>query len=182
MTPAAGKSGSDVEQRGDEGCLGPHVASANPPYRKRLPIATFPAGGVLVEARWTWTIITTGSVERSNERANEVRSSARTEQIELRVRHERHRHWRPDEKLRIVQETLRPGTVIADVARRHGIGTGLLYTWRREMLAAAVAGFVPVQVASELRVPRPRMPGGRQCAGPLCRATPRSASISSRSR
>ena len=46
-------------------------------------------------------------------------------------------------------------TVIADVARRHGIGTGLLYTWRREMLATAVAGFVPVQVASELEGPSP---------------------------
>src|SRR3954463_13816217 len=32
MAPAAGKSGSDVEQLGDEGGLGPHVASANPPY------------------------------------------------------------------------------------------------------------------------------------------------------
>src|SRR3954469_17799495 len=32
MAPAGGKSGSDVEQLGDEGRLGPHVASANPPY------------------------------------------------------------------------------------------------------------------------------------------------------
>src|SRR3954462_1946041 len=32
MAPAAGESGSDVEQLGDEGGLGPHVASANPPY------------------------------------------------------------------------------------------------------------------------------------------------------
>src|SRR4051812_14156547 len=32
MAPAAGKSDSDVEQLGDEGHLGPHVASANPPY------------------------------------------------------------------------------------------------------------------------------------------------------
>ena len=92
-------------------------------------------------------------VEHSNERANEVRSSARTEQIEVRVRSERHRRWRPDEKLRMVQETLRPGAVLAEVARRHGIGTGLLYTWRREMLATAMAGFAPVQVAAELEGP-----------------------------
>src|SRR3954447_20196876 len=32
MALAAGKSGSDVEQLGDEGRLGPHVASANPLY------------------------------------------------------------------------------------------------------------------------------------------------------
>ena len=91
--------------------------------------------------------------ERSNERANELRSSARTEQIEVRVRHERHRRWGPDEKLRMVRETLRPGVVIAEVARRHGIGTGLLYTWRRAMLASAVSGFVPAQVQPALETP-----------------------------
>ncbi len=83
------------------------------------------------------------------EQSNDGRSSALTEEIELRVRRERHRRWRPDEKLRIVQETLRPGEVIAAVARRHGIGTGLLYTWRREMLATAMAGFAPVQVRTD---------------------------------
>lgn len=88
-------------------------------------------------------------IEHSNERTNEARSSALPEQIELRVRRERHRRWRPEERLRIVQETLRPGVVIAEVARRHGIGTGLLYTWRKEMLATAMAGLVPVQVQAD---------------------------------
>jgi transposase len=87
-------------------------------------------------------------IERSNERRNEPRSSALTDQIDFRVRRERHRRWRPDERLRIVEETLQPDTVIAEVARRHGIGTGLLYTWRKEMLSTAVAGLVPVQVRS----------------------------------
>src|SRR3954466_4275241 len=32
MARAGDRSGSDVEQLGDEGRLGPHVASANPPY------------------------------------------------------------------------------------------------------------------------------------------------------
>lgn len=82
----------------------------------------------------------------SNERPNEARSDALTEQIEVRVRPERHRRWRHEDRLRIVQETLLPGAVIAAVARRHGIGTGLLYTWRKELLATAVTGFVPVQV------------------------------------
>jgi transposase-like protein len=83
------------------------------------------------------------------ERSNDGRSTALTEEIELRVRRERHRRWRPDEKLRIVQETLRPGAVIAAVARRHGIGSGLLYTWRKEMLATAMAGLVPVHVQAD---------------------------------
>ncbi|WP_159014482.1 IS66-like element accessory protein TnpA [Acidisoma sp. S159] len=84
--------------------------------------------------------------EDGTERSNDRRLSALTEEIELRVRRERHRRWRPEEKLRIVQETLRPGEVIAAVARRHGVGTGLLYTWRKEMLSTAMAGFAPVQV------------------------------------
>ena len=91
-------------------------------------------------------ITTTVGGERSNERTNEVRTSARMERIDLRVRQERHRRWRPEEKLRIVQETLRPGAVIAEVARRHEIGTSLVYSWRREMLAATMAGVVPVEV------------------------------------
>jgi len=89
--------------------------------------------------------------DQSNERPNEARSSARSEQIEFRVRPERHRRWRAEDRLRIVQETLQPGAVIAAVASRHGIGTGLLYTWRKQLLTTAVAGFVPVQVPPESR-------------------------------
>ncbi len=89
--------------------------------------------------------------DHSNERPNEALSSTRSDQIEFRVRSERHRRWRPEDRLRIVRETLQPGAVIAAVASRHGIGTGLLYTWRKELLATAVAGFLPVQVESETR-------------------------------
>jgi transposase len=81
-----------------------------------------------------------------SERTNDGRSSALTDNIELRVRRERHRRWRREDKLRIVQEALHPGAVIAAVARRHGVGTGLLYSWRKDMLATAMAGFVPVEV------------------------------------
>ena len=48
-----------------------------------------------------------------------------------------------------MRETLEPGAVAKAVAERHGIGTGLLFTWRREMLAAAMSGFAPVEVVPE---------------------------------
>ena len=86
--------------------------------------------------------------EQSNERSNEARSSARLDRIDMRVRPERHRRWPPEERLRIVRETLLPGAVISAVADRHGIGTGLLYTWRKELLTTAVSGFVPVEVST----------------------------------
>lgn len=99
--------------------------------------------------------------EGQTERSNDGRSSALTEEIELRVRRERHRRWQPEEKLRIVQETLRPGQVIAAVARRHGIGTGLLYTWRKEMLSTAMAGFAPVHVQRDApSAAAPAIPAG----------------------
>ncbi len=37
-------------------------------------------------------------------------------------------------KLRIVQETLAPGAITKRVAERHDIGTGLLFTWPRQMM------------------------------------------------
>ena len=72
-----------------------------------------------------------------------------SERIEVRVEAERRRHWSVEEKLRIVRETLKPGAVAKVVAERHGISSGLLYTWRKQMLSTAMAGFVPVHVASE---------------------------------
>ena len=69
--------------------------------------------------------------------------------VEVRVRAERRRSWAPEDKLRIVRETLEPGAVSKAVAERHGISTGLLFTWRKQMLATAMSGFVPVEVAPE---------------------------------
>lgn len=36
-----------------------------------------------------------------------------------------------EEKLRIVKETLVPGTSVAEIARRHGVNANLLFGWRR---------------------------------------------------
>jgi transposase len=73
--------------------------------------------------------------------------------VEVRVRAERRRNWTSEEKLRIVQETLAPGVMAKAVAERHGISTGLLFTWRKQMLATAMAGFVPVEINPEVERP-----------------------------
>ena len=44
---------------------------------------------------------------------------------------ERRRRWSRNEKARIVGETLIPGAVVSEVARRHGVAQSLLFTWRR---------------------------------------------------
>ncbi|HYZ21086.1 MAG TPA: transposase, partial [Rhodopila sp.] len=70
--------------------------------------------------------------------------------VEVRVRPVRRRSWPDEDKLRMVRETLEAGAVVQAVADRHGVSTGQLHTWRKEMLAAAVSGFVPVAVAPEM--------------------------------
>lgn len=45
------------------------------------------------------------------------------------------RSWSRAEKTAIVAESLAPGVRIKDVMRRHGISSGLFYTWRRALQA-----------------------------------------------
>ncbi len=81
------------------------------------------------------------------EQSNEPRMSGRRDGGAV-VRVERRRRWSDEEKLTILKETTQPGAIMALVARRHGIGTGQLYTWRRQLLQGAMAGFVPVELAA----------------------------------
>jgi len=67
----------------------------------------------------------------------------------------RRRRVRPeDEKRRIVGETFEPGASVSAVARRHGLNTNLLFTWRREMgrsvsaLADDPVAFVPAVISA----------------------------------
>ncbi|MBY0333408.1 MAG: transposase [Acetobacteraceae bacterium] len=57
-------------------------------------------------------------------------------------------------------ETLRPGTVVADVARRWQVSSQQVFTWRREMRRAAVAplGFVPIVAETPVSAPETVLP------------------------
>jgi transposase-like protein len=100
-----------------------------------------------------------------DEGSYEARKSAPKDRVEITTRTERRRRWGAEEKLRIVRETLRPGTVAQVVADQHGISTGLLYTWRKQMLTAAMTGFASVDVAPDAETP-PRL------AAPIAAAEP----------
>lgn len=49
---------------------------------------------------------------------------------------ERRRRWSEEERLQILTEAFSPGACVADVARRHDVSTGLIYTWRRKLREA----------------------------------------------
>lgn len=63
---------------------------------------------------------------------------------------ERRRRWSASEKTRIVEESLAPGAVISEVARRHDVHVSLLHHWRRQARVGAVddpaVKFLPVSV------------------------------------
>lgn len=86
--------------------------------------------------------------------------SSRRERLDIRVGVERRRRWSREEKLRIVRESLEPGAVVTEVARRNEVSASLIYSWRRQALTGLVEGFRLVEVVSDA-------PGQRSCeAGP----------------
>ena len=93
--------------------------------------------------------------ECSYEQSYDGRKVALPERVEVRARPERRRRWSSAAKLAIVRETLAAGSTAQRVADRHGIGTGLIYTWRKQMLRAAMAGFVAVEIKPDVPVALP---------------------------
>ncbi len=96
------------------------------------------------------------------------RRSAQSGRVEFITRGDRRRVWAAEQKRAIALESLDPSTTPTDVARRYGISSGLLYTWRRQLregqLGSAphrVAGFARVDLVGEaprLKAPDPVQP------------------------
>jgi len=93
------------------------------------------------------------------------RMSARNQRIEVITRGERRRRWSVEQKREIVAESLEPGISPITVARRYGISSGLLYTWRRHLLEGSlgvtrppVAKFARVEVMAVPADPAPAIP------------------------
>ena len=63
------------------------------------------------------------------------------------------RRWTPDDRARIIAETLEPGAVVSQVARRYGLRPQQLFTWRREARQRTdevnAPVFVPAMIAAE---------------------------------
>jgi transposase len=61
----------------------------------------------------------------------------------------RRRVWSTEEKLRILAQSLAPGSSPRLTCRMHGISSGQLYTWRRQFRSGELTGFMPVSIAPE---------------------------------
>ena len=72
---------------------------------------------------------------------------------------ERRRRWHPEQKLRIIAESLQPGASVSEIARRHDMSRGLLWNWRRQARRTTPVkqleqSFVPVKVMNNVAEPQ----------------------------
>jgi transposase len=77
-----------------------------------------------------------------------TRMRAREVRGEVLTGPERRRRWSVEEKLRILAQSVAPGSSVMPVCRMHAISRGRLYTWRRQFRTGELTGFAPVTVAS----------------------------------
>ena len=76
------------------------------------------------------------------------------ERVEIITGRERRRRYTAEEKVRLVEETARPGMTVSAVARLHGVSPSLLFGWRRLMAEGgfeAVGADEDVVAASRVR-------------------------------
>jgi transposase len=73
--------------------------------------------------------------------------TTRPRRIEVITGPDRRRRWSLEQKRAIVAESHRTDTTPAAVARRHGLNTGQLYTWRRQLQVPSLPGFARVEFA-----------------------------------
>jgi transposase len=75
-------------------------------------------------------------------------------QITVLTGPERRRRWHPDDKMRILAEAFSAGACVAEVARRHDVSTGLIYSWRAKLRGELPqAAFAQAVLADEPRRP-----------------------------
>jgi len=83
----------------------------------------------------------------ANEDLRSPHKSAREVRGEVLTGPERRRRWSTEEKLRILGQSVAPGSSVSLVCRMHGISSGQLYTWRKQFRTGELTGFAPIALA-----------------------------------
>ena len=70
------------------------------------------------------------------------------------------RRWTVDQKLAILRDAFGPDGSVGDACKRHAIGSGQIYTWRRQAMSGELAGMKPAALPSftEVEVSAPVIP------------------------
>jgi transposase len=80
---------------------------------------------------------------------------------------ERRRRWSTEEKVRILAQSVAPGSSPALTCKMNGISSGQLYTWRKQFRRGELTGFVPVSLAlAPAALPAPDLTPASPMAAP----------------
>lgn len=101
--------------------------------------------GILPSWFGRWAMDEGGLID--SEGLGSARMRAREVRGEVLAGPERRRRWSVEEKLRILAQSVAPGSSASLACRLHGISSGQLYTWRRQFRTGELTGFAPVLVA-----------------------------------
>lgn len=83
------------------------------------------------------------------------------------------RRWTVEQKLAILRDGFGSGGSVRDACERHGVGSGQMYTWRRQAMSGELTGVPPPALPSFAEVevavpsvpivpsPEPTRPGGQ---------------------
>jgi transposase len=100
-------------------------------------------------------------------------SGRMTARIEVVGRVSGRRRWTVEQKLAILRDGFGPGGSVRDACERHGVGSGQMYTWRRQAMSGELTGVPPPPLPSFAEVevavpsvpmlpsPEPTRPGGQ---------------------
>ena len=103
------------------------------------------------------------SEEDGPEEASTIdRRGGRGGQVEVISGRERRRAWTTEQKPQIVAESFEAGASPIAVARRHGIGSGPLYTWRQQLVRGELGTVVPRSTPGLARVGVVPTPAGTE--------------------
>jgi transposase-like protein len=87
-----------------------------------------------------------------------TRTSTRKARVEIITRGEPRRSWTETQKREIVAESLGPELTPTEVARKHAISSGQLYTWRQQLLGVQTAPPLCTEAAPACQSARKRDP------------------------
>lgn len=83
-----------------------------------------------------------------------------TTRIEVVGRVSGRRRWTVEQKLAILRDAFGSGGLVRDACERHEVGSGQLYTWRRQAMSGELTGVQPRALPSfaEVEVAGPSAP------------------------
>src|SRR5829696_9110906 len=102
-----------------------------------------------------------------------LKSDVAPRRLEVITETGRRRWFSKDDKARIVEETLLPGAVVSEIARRHGLTPQQVFTWRRQARQAPATKADELQfVPAVVDAMAPAAAVGRERKALRCKAKP----------